>query len=581
MFFVRNDETARWALRNRINGLFPAEWADKVDGDLAYFPPGIGRGIHSFADLMPPKDYFEAHPEYFPLIAGKRQPISIGNGQLCTTNPDVIRFVADKVDRYFDEHPEARVISVAPDDGYGWCECESCRKVDDELGAGRKWSENDSRPVTTDRLMLFLNQVAERGLAEHPDKTIITLSYVNYLPPPLSVRVDPHVMPLICHYAPACYAHQMSDPACEANARFLESLRGWVPQCPNAGVYAYTDKSMWYWFWRPVFRLMPHDIRFLHETGIRNYLAQSGATNWEYMGPLYWVTAKMLWDPSRDIDALIAEWCRTLYGPAGEAMLAHYNEIEQAVLATGKHYRDSPNPEAAGLYDMDHIAQANAALAQAAKLARADEATHARVQAVMERWAISRACYGYVAAYRRYEETGDLADLKMAISDAGALAQRVGDDWTPHSCPTLADLEREPTSGGMRWSGFGREEEKGGKTCRNTDETGLGDGAAGWATVHLLVPDKAKATRLRMLVWGQSSPVSPTICSKGHGAGRTSGGEWNGIGTFTPSGKEEWQEAVFEIPPALYEAGVGRQIVGFGGGDSQIWIAETRIEPAE
>jgi hypothetical protein len=250
MFFVRDDETALWALRNRVNGLFPAEWADKVDGDLAYLPPGIGAGIHSFADLIPPKEYFEAHPEYFPLIGGKRQPIAIRGGQLCTTNEDVIRIVADKVDRYFDERPQARVFSVAPDDDTGWCECDNCRKVDEELGQGRNWSENESLPVTTDRLMLFLNQVAERALAEHADKTIITLSYINYLPPPLSVKVDPHVMPLICHYAPACYAHQMSDPSCDANARFVQDLRGWVPQCPNAGVYAYTDKSMWYWFWR-------------------------------------------------------------------------------------------------------------------------------------------------------------------------------------------------------------------------------------------------------------------------------------------------------------------------------------------
>jgi len=80
MFFVRDDRTALWALRNRINGLFPAEWAEKVDGDLAYLPPGIGRGIHSFADLIPPETCFETHPEYCPLPGGQRRLVGLREG---------------------------------------------------------------------------------------------------------------------------------------------------------------------------------------------------------------------------------------------------------------------------------------------------------------------------------------------------------------------------------------------------------------------------------------------------------------------------------------------------------------------
>jgi hypothetical protein len=262
-------------------------------------------------------------------------------------------------------------------------------------------------------------------------------------------------------------------------------------------------------------------------------------------------------------------------------MLTHYNELEQAVLATGNHYRDNPMSQAVGLYDMDHIAKAEAALAQAEKLAADDALVAERLQAVRGRWAISQACYDYLAAYRRYEETGDIGDLKAAAAGAEALASRVGGDWVPYSCPSLSEIRREIETGGIRWSGFGKEEEKGGKSCRNSDETGLGDGAAGWATIQFSIPEQGKATRLRMLVWGQSSGFSPVICTKGHGAGSNSGGEWNAVGSFTPSGKEEWQEAVFEIPPDLYEADVRRQTVGFGGGDSQIWIADIRVEAVE
>ncbi len=577
MFFVR-DQTAQWALRNRVNGLFPADWAEKVDGDLAYLPPGIGAGIHSFADLIPPKEYFADHPEYFPLIGGKRHPISIHRGQLCTTNPDVIRIVADKVRAYFEQRPRARVFPVAPDDDAGWCECEHCRRVDQELGGGRMWTEYPSVPVTTDRLMPFLNQVAQAALGDQPDKTLITLAYINYLPPPHSVQVDPRVLPLLCHYAPACYAHRMNDPSCAANARFADSLRGWVPLCPNAGVYAYTDKSMWYYFWRPVFRLMPHDIRFLHEQGIHNYLAQSNGARWAYMGPLYWVTTRMLWDPSQDIDGLISEWCHTLFGPAGDAMLKHYNTLEQAVLATGHHYRDNPLSQAVGLYDMKLIAQAEAALSEAEKLAAGDKACRERVSAVRSRWTISRTCYDYLAAYRHYEETGKLEDLSKSVEALQELQRHVGKGWKPYSCPSAEDLARELATGGIRWSGFGPEETKGGRQCRNSDSTGPGDGRAGWATFRFFLPDATKDTRLTMVVWGRSAGFSPVICTKGHGAGYNAGGVWNTFGTFKPSGKEEWQEVAFTIPAKFYEPDVRRQIVGFGGGDSQIWIADVRVE---
>ena len=299
------------------------------------------------------------------------------------------------------------------------------------------------------------------------------------------------------------------------------------------------------------------------------------------MGPLYWVSTRMLWDPTQDIDALIEEWCHTLFGPAGGPMAEHYNALERAVLATGRHYRDRPLSQAVGLYDMEIIAEAEAALAQAEELAADDPACAERVAAVRSRWTVSQACYDYLAAYMRYDESGDPDDLQAAMTALASLHEHVGRGWVPYSLPSAEDIAREQASGGVRWSGFGKEEEKGGRQCRNSDETGPGDGAAGWATLKLRVPDPQKATRVTMQIWGQSAGFSLVICSQGRGAGSNAGGEWNPVGSFTPSGEEEWQEVIFEIPPELYEADVGRQIVGFGGADSQVWIADVKVEGAE
>ena len=104
-----------------------------------------------------------------------------------------------------------------------------------------------------------------------------------------------------------------------------------------------------------------------------------------------------------------------------------------------------------------------------------------------------------------------LADLGTAAQLAETLAQRAGGNWTPYSCPSAADIRAEIAAGGTRWYGFGKEETKGGRTCRNTDETGPGDGAAGWATLRFFVPDLVKPTQLTMLIWGESASFSPVL----------------------------------------------------------------------
>jgi len=44
-----------------------------------------------------------------------------------------------------------------------------------------------------------------------------------------------------------------------------------------------------------------------------------------------YVWARLLWDPTRDVDALIDEFCRGYYGPAAAEMLAYVNLLEDSV----------------------------------------------------------------------------------------------------------------------------------------------------------------------------------------------------------------------------------------------------------
>ena len=83
-----------WAARNKTNGDH-SELDDSTGGKVKYFP-----FVHSFYAMIPPEKHFKEHPEYFSLIDGKRR---VERGQLCLTNPDVLRLGIEAVERWIRE----------------------------------------------------------------------------------------------------------------------------------------------------------------------------------------------------------------------------------------------------------------------------------------------------------------------------------------------------------------------------------------------------------------------------------------------------------------------------------------------
>jgi len=130
--------------------------------------------------------------------------------------------------------------------------------------------------------------------------------------------------------------------------------------------------------------------------------------------------------------------------------------------------------------------------------------------------------------------------------------------------------------------GFGDVEEKGGRECWNSDETGLGDGKAGWATFYLNIKDTEHAIRLEMDVWGTSELGSVVINTGGEQKGYDAGGVWTPVEPEERlSGEDQWDTLVFNIPVELLAPDKTSQTIGFGGGDSQVWVSAIRYEQVE
>jgi len=66
---------------------------------------------HTFESLLPSREYYGKHPEYYALIGGRRCPT-----QPCLSNEEVVRIMTENVQRTVRENPHARVFSVAQND---------------------------------------------------------------------------------------------------------------------------------------------------------------------------------------------------------------------------------------------------------------------------------------------------------------------------------------------------------------------------------------------------------------------------------------------------------------------------------
>ena len=345
---------ATWSLRNRTNAPsapVAEEWGGHVD--YALF-------VHTFNTLVPPGTYFEEHPEYFMLD---------GNGnriqrQLCTTNADAIRIATESVLRVLKEKPHAEIISVSKNDGGGTCLCPQCKALDDAEG------------TNAGALLYMINRVAEAVEKAYPDAIISTLAYLETVKPPKTVRPRRNVAIRLC--TDNCmWAHPFT-PAREIQA-FHDAMIGWGAIHDRIHIWDYCVNFSHYTAPMPNINAIADNIRFFvahHATGVMEQGAyQSPGAERDLLRS--WVFAKLLWDPSRNEDALVQDFIWGYFGQAAPPIAA-YNA---ALVETGRAHADRLKaPEGGIRYRMDEsflsedfIKQAVALYDEAEALAENDE----------------------------------------------------------------------------------------------------------------------------------------------------------------------------------------------------------------
>ncbi len=352
---------------------------------------------HAYGRIIRKKQaVFDAHPEYYALVDGKRQ-IKPG-AKLCIGNPEVRKVAVDYALDYFANDIEADCVSVDPSDGGGWCECDLCQAIG----------------PASDRALLLANEVVEAVSVKFPGKFVGMYAYnVHSTPPSLEVRAN-----VIISVATAFIKN---------GQKVEDIMSGWAAKGATLGVREYYSVSTWD-------RDMPGRARgsnldYLAET-IPNfykmggrYMSSEASDNWACNGLGYYFASRVLWDvkEAENREEIVEDFLEQSFGAAKEPMRAFYELIEGS-------------NKSARLVFEDQLARMFRALSDARGMAGPDEAVQGRIDDLT--------LYArYVELYGRYRSsTGK--ERQPAYEAMIKHAYRIRGTFMVHSLALYRDVSR-------------------------------------------------------------------------------------------------------------------------------------------
>ena len=402
--FVKYPE---FAARLKVN------YGSKWDGDPRFGPykklfvNGLG-ACHTFRWLVPVDKWYDAHPEYFSLVKGKRLK---ERTQLCLTNPDVLEIAWQTIEERLAADPGAKVVGVSQNDWRNWCECDNCRKVIEEEGG-----------AASATAIRFVNQIAKRLAEKHPGVRVHTEAYHYTKEPPKFTKLEPNVM--ITFSTTECdYRKPMLENPRSGNRDSVRQLKTWRAQCDKVHLWNYSTDFWAYPFPMPNVYASAADIRFYRDKGVF-FLYEQGCRQGPHawFGELKgWLYAHLMWNPDQPLEPLLRRFFNGFYGAAADKMREYLDkataleyDVEKYPLNYSRRVVTPAVPN--GFFD-----ESDVLLHEAMELVRDDKVRRRNVQ-----WAIWANDYARVMRWiwdapnrepERYEEMKRLAARVVAMRE--------------------------------------------------------------------------------------------------------------------------------------------------------------------
>jgi hypothetical protein len=295
--------------------------------------------------IFPPSKYGKTHPEYYPLVDGKRWIPSDDSDALwwpCIGNPDVQRITVEYIQQWFKDNPEEDSFSLGMDDIVHMCGDPLCRAMD------ARADDYEKRQFSS-RYYKFINIVAKQVKKTNPDKYIGVLIYRIVLEPPVDVpKLEDNVFGFIANDSAAEW-HQPGR-----KEHWMNNTREWAKRVKHLSRYEYFGLGTF----AP--RVFPHSMAEMmnvdHSLGFEGSYVEM-YTFLPQTAPMIWAFAQKQWSPNLKIDDLLNEFYTKMYGPAAPTMKAYFDLMEKSW--------NTNRPGHVGWVNMDIIRQATSISSEA------------------------------------------------------------------------------------------------------------------------------------------------------------------------------------------------------------------------
>lgn len=286
-----------------------------------YFFEGRHSAYHSFFEILPPKVYFEMHPEWYSLVNGRREA-----KQLCLANDEMKAEYIKETLRRLREDSSVDFIQVSQNDWKGCCECEKCKAMMDEDGGA------PSGPY-----LRFANDVAEAVEKEFPNVRIDTFAYQFTRRAPTKTRPRHNVVVRLCDIE-CDFARPLTAPLPPREATFVKDLQDWKRVAGgNLFLWDYLANFSGYMLPHPNIGVMAPNIRLFAANGAVGVFEQGDAlcSAGSFATLRHYVVSHLLWNPADDEKRLVDEFLVGYYGSAAAPILKKFIAvIDNAPLKT-------------------------------------------------------------------------------------------------------------------------------------------------------------------------------------------------------------------------------------------------------
>ena len=304
---------------------------------------------------------------------------------------------------FFKENPQSKRHSL------GWEDCYCDVDEDAALGIMHRW---DKRYSASDPLISFCNKIAEKVTDVYPDKELGVLAYMNYIIPPVSV--EPH-RALMIAVAPIeqCGRHIGNTGTCWQRDATLAAIKGWCEMSDKVILFDYDPQFLTHGSMPvPAVRRLQKEMPLMHAYGLRGVIT-CAQLSVMMQGPNNYVRTKLLWNIDADVEALLEEYYRGLFGPAAQNVRQFTEALEDMMLSLPGHQHEDEIMKV--VYPIEKVQPLEEYVKQAQAKADTD-ILRRRVQ-------IIRYCYDDMMTYLAMRQAEDRAQFGQAARLAGDLIQ--------------------------------------------------------------------------------------------------------------------------------------------------------------